>query len=81
MLAKFLKLNTNNSERQNSLGPHVGEGQRPQIPWTSMRESATQRRAAALLHGKGVTVKLWEEPDLKSESDDACGGRRSFWAE
>jgi hypothetical protein len=46
-----------------------------------MRESATQRRAAALLHGKGVTVKLWEEPDLKSETDDACGGRRSFWAE
>ncbi len=46
-----------------------------------MREGATQRRAAALLHGKGVTVKLWEEPDLKSEADDACGGRRSFWAE
>ena len=46
-----------------------------------MRASAMQRRAAALLHGKGVTVKLWEEPDLKSETDDACGGRRSFWAE
>ena len=46
-----------------------------------MRASAMQRRAAALRHGKGVTVKLWEEPDLKSETDDACGGCRSFWAE